>query len=276
MMNILVFVSAQSNSKAAVEYGSLIVSKTQSAVTLLTVIKEAKDKTEAQQVIDKAKLWMPGLDVQTSIRVGAEVDGILKELHSRTYDLIILKARQELQIIDFLRTKLGRRVARYSPISVLVVKRTYSKIDRILICTSGQENADNVIKVGAQLTQDTQAHATLLYVTDPVPSMYTGLTKMEETLPDMLQTATPVAKSLQQGAIILSDYQVEADLELRHGSVSEEILNEARIGEFDLIVLGASRASVELSGLLMVDVTKRIVDQAHCPVLVVRKPDASA
>ncbi|MCK4783546.1 MAG: universal stress protein, partial [Desulfobacteraceae bacterium] len=226
----------------------------------------------AHQVLEKAKCWIPEMEVQTSIRIGSEFDGIFEELNRGTYDLIILKARQAGQFKDFIRTKLGRRVARYSPISVLVVKRTHTKLNRILICTSGQEIAEQVIELGARLTQVAQAHATLLYVTDPVPSMYTGLTKMEETLPDMLQTATPVAKNLHQGVKILTHYQVDADLELRHGSVPDEILREAHLGDYDLIVLGASKASTELTGRLLGNVAKHIVDKAQCPVLVVRKP----
>lgn len=272
-MDILIFVSTHSNSKPAVTFGSFLAEKTQSSITLLSVIEDSKNRNVAQNIIDKAKLWIPGMDVQTSIRIGAEVSGIFEELNSRTYDLIILKARQELQFIDFLKTKIGRKVARFSPISVLVLKQSHTKLERILICTSGQENTEHVVAIGARLTQAAQAQATLLYVTDPIPSMYTGLTKMEETLPELLQTATPIAKSLQQGVKILTDYQIDADLELRHGSVPEEILSEAQVGDFDLIVLGASKAPIELTGRLLGDVAQRIVDQAQCPVLVVRKPE---
>ena len=74
-------------------------------------------------------------------------------------------------------------------------------------------------------------------------------------------------------AFVAAQYQVGEHLELRHGSVPEEILSEAHLGDFDLIVLGASKASVELSGRLLGDVAQRIVDQAQCPVLVVRKPE---
>jgi len=272
-MDILIFVSTHSNSKPAVSFGSLLAEKTQSSITLLAVIENSQEMNEAQKTIEKAKLWISGMDVQTSIRMGAEVNGIFEELNSRTYDLIILKARQELQFIDFLKSKIGRKVARFSPISVLVLKQSHTKLERILICTSGQENTEHVVAIGARLTQAAQAHATLLYVTDPIPSMYTGLTKMEETLPEILQTATPIAKSLQQGVKVLMHHQIDADLELRHGSVPEEILSEAHLGDFDLIVLGASKASVELSGRLLGDVAQRIVDQAQCPVLVVRKPE---
>jgi len=274
-MKILIFVSTQSSSKPAVMFGGLIARQNQSSVALLTVIEDAQNLDLAYQTLDKAGLWIPELGVRTSIRIGTEIDGILEEINALPYDLVVLKARQVVQIKDFLKTKIGRRVARQSPISVLVVKQKQLALKRILICTSGVTISDPVVEMGSRLAQATQAKATLLHVTGSIPSMYTGFARMEETLPDLLQTVTPVAQNLHHGAKILTQYQVEAELELRHGSVSEEILREAHLGNYDLIVLGASKASIELTGWLLGDVAQHIVDQAHCPVLVVRQESPS-
>jgi len=252
-------------------FGGFIARQTQSSVTLLTVIEDAQKLDLAYQTLDQAGLWIPELDVRTSMRIGTEIDGILDEINALPYDLIVLKARQAVQIKDFLKTTIGRRVARQSPISVLVVKQRQPELNRILICTSGLEIADPAIEMGARLAQAVQAKVTLLHVTGSIPSMNTGLTRVEETLPDLFQTVTPVAKNLHQGAKILKQYQVEAELELRHGSVSDEILIEARNGNYDLIMLGASKASTRLTGWLMGDITYQIINAARCPVLVVRK-----
>lgn len=103
-------------------------------------------------------------------------------------------------------------------------------LERILICTSGLEVADPVIEMGARLARPAHARPTLLYVTIPIPTMYTGLSAIEEKLTDLLQTDTPVAQHL------------------RHAVVSEEILREAQTGNYDLIILGASQSSIKLTG----------------------------
>jgi nucleotide-binding universal stress UspA family protein len=69
---------------------------------------------------------------------------------------------------------------------------------------------------------------------------------------------------------MLVKVKVEAEVELSHGSVSDEILIEAPIGKFDLIILGASKASTIFSEWLMGDITSQIINDARCPVLVVR------
>ena len=270
-MKILIFVSNQSNSKSAVMFGGLIARHTNSSVTLLTVIDESQNLRAAHQSLDTAGWWIPDLDVGTSIRIGMEINCILEEISNANYDLIILKARQAIHIKDFLRTKIGRRVARQSPISVLVVKNKQPKLNRILICTSGVNIADPVIEIGSWLAQSTSAKVTVLHVTGSIPSMYTGLDKIEEQLPEILQTDTPMARHLRQAVNLLVQGKIDAELELRHGSVSDEILIEAQTGNYDLIILGASKASTKLTGWLMGDITYQIINAARCPVLVVRK-----
>jgi len=270
-MKILIFVSSHINSKAAVMFGGLIARQTLSSVTLLTVIDDAQNLDVAYQTLDAAGWWIPYLDAGTSIRVGSEIDGILEEINSGNYDLIILKSRQAVQIKDFLMTKIGRRVARQSPISVLVVKKKHPELNRILICTSGKDVADPVIEMGANLARSTSAKVTLLHVTGSIPNMYIGLDKIEEHIPDILQTNTPMANHLRHAVNTLVQEKVGAELELRHGVVSDEILIEAQTGNYDLIILGASKASTSLTGWLMGDITYQIIRGARCPVLVVRK-----
>ena len=270
-MRILIYISIRSNSKPAVQFGGLLARSTQSSVTLLTVIESTRDLTAAHQALDASRLWIPHLSVDTSVRIGEEINGILEEIDRGNYDLVVLKARQAMQIKDFLSTKLGQRVARQAPISVLVVKQPQPQLKRILICTSGVDVADPVIATGSRLAQANQARVTLLHVTGAIPSMYTGLSKIEEHLPEILQTDTPMARHLRQAASVLAERNVEAELELRHGAVADEILLEAQKGNYDLIMLGDSRASANLAGWLMGDVTYHIINNAQCPVLVVRR-----
>ncbi len=271
-MKTLIFVSSHSSSKPAVQFGGLIARQAQSSVTLLTVIDDVQHLDAAHQFLDTAGRWAPDLDVDRSIRTGTEIHCILEEINDGNYDLIILKACQAARIKDFLTTKIERRVAQQSPISVLVVKQKQPKLDRILICTSGVDIADPVIEMGAWLAQLTQAKVTLLHVTGSIPYMYTGVGKIQEYLPEILQTDTPMARHLRQAANILAQAKVDAELELRHGSVSDEILMEARTGNYDLILLGASKVSTNLAGWLMGDITYQIINAARCSILVVRKP----
>ena len=134
--------------------------------------------------------------------------------------------------------------------------------------------AEPVIETGAWLAGATHARATLLHVASPVPSMYTGLGEIEETLPELLQTRTPVAGHLRHGAEILARHQVSAALKLRYGVVADEILREALEGDYDLIVIGASGTAGRLKGWLLGNVTRQVVERARCSVLVVKRRSA--
>ena len=100
--------------------------------------------------------------------------------------------------------------------------------------------------------------------------MYSGLEDMDETLPELLQTNTPIAQHLRWAAHYLSQIGVPGEIKIRHGIVSEEIIREAEEGRYDLIVIGARTEMSLLNDLLMEKVTPHIVEHAPSSVLVVR------
>jgi len=275
-MKILIYVSSHSNSKPAVEFGGLIARATQSEITLVTVIRDNQNIDSGHQILGKAKKWIPDLDLQTSFRVGSDAAGILEEISTGNYDVVVIKSRQAVMLKHFLASKISRRVAQQSPTSVLVIKRDQPDLKRILICTCGREIADPVIEMSALLAKSAQAKATLLHVTSSIPSMYTGLDRVEEHLSDLLKTDTPVAQHLRKAASLFASAGMDANMKLRHGAVPEEILVEAQSGDYDLIVIGSSGVSSSLTGWLLGDVTIKIVNQSQCPVLVVRKKQGAA
>ena len=270
-MKILIYISTQDKSESAVLFGGMLARATQADVTLLTVITEGHTIDNAHEVFEEALEWIPDLDVMTSIRVGPEADCILKEINAGDYDLLVLRSLQVVRRKLFMKTPIDQNISRHSLKSVLVVKNRCADLKRILICTCGKDIANPIIKFGAYLAQLTQAKATLLHVTSAVPSMYTGLKKLDEHLSDLLETDTPVAQHLQNAAQLFAQEKIDAQLKLRHGIVQEEILSEAQSGDYDLIAVGGSKSAGNLRGWLIGDVTGEIVRQAECPVLVVRQ-----
>jgi hypothetical protein len=76
---------------------------------------------------------------------------------------------------------------------------------------------ESLINVGAAVAGATGSAATLFHVAANIPTMYTGLKSIEETLHELLQTDTPVSRHLKRSAKILADNDVQAELKLRHG-----------------------------------------------------------
>ena len=144
----------------------------------------------------------------------------------------------------------------------------------MLICTGGLEMGGTLIEVGAEFAKSFVSDATLFHVTANVPSMYTGLQTIEETLKELLETDTPVARHLRQGAETLAENHIDAELKLRHGSAVYEIVREIDLHNHDMIVIGASGADTMIKEWLFGNVAQDIVDAVGIPVLVVNQKSA--
>jgi nucleotide-binding universal stress UspA family protein len=226
---------------------------------------------------------LPDLTIDTRIRRGDPARRILAEAREGGYDLVIVGARQKPRLPAHLLGSVTQQVIRRVPTSVLVARQAPSPppsravaphLERVLICTGGADLADPVIETGAWLVGAAHARATLLHVVSPVPSMYTGLDEIEETLSELLQTDTPLAQHLRHGVEILARHQVAAQLKLHYGVAADEILREAFEGHYDLIVIGASGTAGRLNEWLLGNVTRQVVEHAPCSVLVVKRSGA--
>ncbi len=270
-MKILLCVAGMPYAETTVWFGGIIARITKSPVTLLHVARRREDREAGEKLLAQAAEMLPGLSVETRIRQGEPVGRILAEAREGDYDLVVVGTHQVVGLTQRLLGSIALQVIRRAPTSVLVVRQARPSLERVLICTGGLDVAEPVIETGAWLAGAANARATLLCVLGPVPSMYTGLEQIEETLLELLGAGTPIARHLRHGAEILAQHNVPAELELRHGVAADEILREAWKGDYDLIVIGASGTTGPLRRWLLGDVTREVVDHALRPVLVVRR-----
>jgi nucleotide-binding universal stress UspA family protein len=157
-----------------------------------------------------------------------------------------------------------------SPIPVLIVRQSHAQLKKALICLGSMGFTQQRLNHAVNLVGGLAPQADLLYVTGMVPSMYTGLDGMDETLKEILDTDTPMASNLRRGAQLLSESGLKGEVHLRQGTVVESILGEAEKGNYDLIVLGQSGAGESVQGFLMGNVTRQVIEGARCPVLVIK------
>ncbi|HIE38369.1 MAG TPA: universal stress protein [Anaerolineales bacterium] len=269
-MKILLCIAGMPYAEATVRFGGGIAGSTQSSVTLLHVISRRGERVAGRRVLDRAHEMLPDLTVTRRIRQGDPTERILTEIRRGHHNLVVVGASQGSPLTQRLLGSVTLQIIRRAPISVLVVRRAGPHLERVLICTGGLDVAEPVIEAGSRLAEAAHARAALLHVISPVPSMYTGLDEIEETLPELLQTDTPTARHLRSGAEILARHRVSAELKLRYGVAADEILSEAREGDYDLVVIGASGTAGRLRGWLLGDVTRQVVEHAPRSVLVVR------
>jgi nucleotide-binding universal stress UspA family protein len=270
-MKILHLVSDQSFTLSVIEYTKELAKLTGSSITLLYIASDSKDLELGWATLALAQKSFENMPVTVKLEQGDVLDNFLVETEREAYDMVVLEARRRKKFIRDKRFLMAQKILERSPVSVLLVRHANFTLERMLICTSGSELSDPVIRFSARLASKAGLPVTLLYVSSAVPSMYSGSEVGRDTLAEILKSGTPSSRHLHRCQDIFQEYKLDSALVLRHGVVTEAILEEAKQGRFDLIVMGATKSKKELSGFLMGDVTREVVERAQSAVLIVKQ-----
>ncbi|WP_347491088.1 universal stress protein [Desulfoscipio sp. XC116] len=142
---------------------------------------------------------------------------------------------------------------------------------KILVPLDGSHRSIAAAEHAMQIAAGFGAQVTFLHV---VPNLTNFVSSHQvQAAIDFNQLAEEFAAN---GETILDDARKEftdrgviIDKKLLWGHPSQEIIQEAKDGQYDLIVVG-SRGLGEIKGYVMGSVSNRITKHAPCPVLVVR------
>lgn len=267
-MNILICLESEKYEHPPVLMGNIIAQATGAGVNVLVVVPENGHWENGESVADQVKEYLDDVAVKVSLQQG-DPEVIYREaLDQADYDLVVVHAHRRVGFrkhVDVEKTLLDQ-----SRISVLLAENPKPRITNILLSTSCKEGDHSLLRQGASLAHVLGAKITLLHVASgSVPSMYAGLELFDETVSKMLQTDTPFAKHLRRGVEILNKMEVPSEVKIRHGVPVEEIVREAQLENYDLVVVGASGVDEHLKNRLLGNLTTKIVDQVKLPVLVI-------
>jgi len=136
---------------------------------------------------------------------------------------------------------------------------------KILVPVDNSEHSRNALRYAMGLAQTQKAHVALLHCYGRIPLLIGGEPRQElvhELVRESEKLLAPYAKKLR-------DIGIEPALIIKEGRAGEVIVQEAKSGDYDLIVMG-SRGLSDLQGVLMGSDAHRVLSAAHCPVLLVR------
>ncbi|MFQ6089059.1 MAG: universal stress protein [Candidatus Methanofastidiosia archaeon] len=209
---------------------------------------------EQQKILVNLKMLESRFEVPI---VGKQVHGhpameILKEADKGGYDLIVVGSHGMPAMIEFLLGEVSSKVLHHAKIPVIVVKRERN-LERILMCTEGSRYAENAMKFTSEIAKKARSKVTVLCV---IPN------KREE----YLKSAKEI---LKKGKELLKKRGVKAKTKVRVGEPAEQILLEAREGEYHLIVMGYKGKS-EVFEFLLGDVASKVIHHSLRPTLVHR------
>jgi nucleotide-binding universal stress UspA family protein len=271
-MKILMCTDGSSHASEALRFGSLIARKARQQVTLLGVIEHADEERKVTRMVERMRTALcedvPHID--TLIRRGHAAEEILKETEEDQYDLVVVGSRGRRGLTRFLLGSTAARLARYCTSPLLIVKGKTRRLDKILVCTGGAEAGERDTVVAGRIAALTGASVTMLHVMSQLPLCPDAeLTDLEDTCEELLKSDAREGVHLRKDLQILRDLSVQGSAKVRHGLVVDEILAEAKEGDYDLVATGAHVAS-GLQRFVLTDNTEQIVLGCERPVLVVR------
>lgn len=274
-MKMLICTIGSKRRKRTVRFGIEVAKALSAETTLLGVVNKKRQVESLKRSLDKAArvLTAEQLPVHVQVEAGNAEGIIMAEMGQTTYDLVAVGALGEKRSRRAFLDSIGMQIVERTGGSVLLVKGDRPSLSRVLICASGTEHGHLAVWAGALVSCGAGAQTTVLHVVDALPAMYAGLEQMEETLAELLQSDTEMARELKWAAQVVKAECDISELKLRRGIVADEVLREGQSGDYDLIVLGSSRSAGGLVRVLMGDLTREVVTRAQRPVLVVRPLD---
>ena len=211
------------------------------------------------------------------VHAGEPVRQILDWTSKASYDLVVIGARWTGATGYYWRSEKTYEVIKAIQPPVLVAIGECKHLERFLVCTGGKEFIERAIEFTGKVAAAVGASVTLLHVMAEPPAIYADLVRLEEDVDHLLESKSELGTNLRQQKRELERLDVPAKVRLRHGIVVDQVFEEAREGNYDLIVTGTSRARGLLRHYIMGDLTRSILNHANCPVLVARagKPKAA-
>ncbi|MHB9073318.1 MAG: universal stress protein [Desulfobaccales bacterium] len=209
-----------------------------------------KERLERQ----KAEAAKQGVTLETRTRTSSSAyEGIMEEAQELKPDLIIMGRHGYTGLTRLLMGSTTARVIGHSPCHVLVAPQGASlNFQRLLIATDGSPFSAAAWQEALALAQ----------------TMGSALIAVSVAPDDRdIPAATQAVQNLEQAA---QKQGLTLDTMILTGRPDEAIVNAAIFKEASLIVVG-SHGRTGLKRLLMGSVAERVIGQAKCPVLVVKK-----
>ena len=271
-MKILYLVLNQEISPITTRFAAKVATRLEAGVHVLVASPDQEVLERAEASLASSQEDFSTMPVTTEFVTGDPLSAFEQALKKDDYELLLVRVNRRQNLVPTPFRLMIYKIIKQSPIPVLLVRKASEELDRMLVCTGGLEISKPVVALSARLAGQAGMQAVLLTVSAAVPSMYTGMMEMDETIEELLETETPLAQHLRHSASLLTENGIDAEIKVRHGDVVEAILEEASSGMYDLVVLGSTE-SWTLRGLLLGSVTQQIINRAPCAVLVVKHPE---
>jgi nucleotide-binding universal stress UspA family protein len=153
---------------------------------------------------------------------------------------------------------------------ILYVPETRLPLKKILISIGGIGYEVAAENLAFDIAKAVGAAVTIMHVIPPTNIDYPSTRNVREHVNDLAQTNTLPGRGLRTALEIAQQEGLKANATARQGHIVEEILEEVREGNYDMVCMGSPYSATGLRQLYSPNVTAEIAEAVHCPVLTAR------
>lgn len=281
-MHILFTTDGKKHSETALHFAGNLFRSANVQCTAIHVhssaAKESLEKAKRHLVTAGRVLSEYSLKPTLKLILGDTIPNIIAQAEKGRYDLLVLGSQNnsllEGSVMKGVAEELFREDGSHHSlknigISILAVKNASDELNRVLLCTDGSVYSENALRFWGGFKRIEEPKAVLLNIIPEVVSRFSDEVKNveEDLLKVYTHTSGPQAMIVNRGKEILRKYGIKVTAKLRvREYAAEEILDEARDGNYDLVVIGYRGR--EGRGKQIGSQALEVIKYAQAPVLV--------
>jgi nucleotide-binding universal stress UspA family protein len=226
---------------------------------LIEAYNEMEDSfyRKGEKILSESVVFFKGQGVKADeklVKYADSAEAIMKQAREGVYDLIVMGQREDEGEEPHLGST-AEKVTRHSETPVLIAK-SGNKISKMLVPFEGSQNAEKALEYAAYLSKKIGAQMTLLYVhqSELIRLRAQAAKEVENRV---LSIASEILESNHYGTIVES------------GDPAKIIIQTAKKGEYDLIVMGTKGGSA-VARFLLGSVSEHVIHYTDRSVLLVR------
>lgn len=201
---------------------------------------------------------------------GSAAEGILEQIEREDYDLILLGSHGKKGIQKWLGS-VSRQVISNTMVPIFISKKRL-ETKKILLTIDGSENSLNAIKHAVTLF-DLKGKEVYIINVKENPELLPMEATLDKNWLDSIEKQQKIhaAKAINKAKMILENANIKIQNEIiLTGNPAQKIIEFSEKEKIDLIIMGA-RTKTDLSKLLLGSVSKRVLENVNCDVLIVNK-----
>lgn len=273
-MKTLIVLRPTRNNSEILAFSSLFEHREGLPPTVLAVVPRDDPalNSKAEKWIAEARIQLDLPGLVTKIRIGDLCDQVNQEVADGDYDLVIVGERKTSYLDHLVHRFRAVTVAESVPCSAIVFKGKSKPIRRILLCDSGAGRSSLLNRFTADIAHilPGDEEVTVLHVMSQISAGPGILGKdLRATTDELIQEHSLEGRIVESDMQALEEQGVQSTPMVRHGLVVDEILAEAREGDYDLVIVGA-HAYQSPHSFLLENIAKQVLRKINKPVMVVR------